>query len=251
MTKRLRRTPGFLLLALGVAACVDNAGAPTAPTPPQTQTQLQSLPPVQNSQQLVVFRDAQSGASTTDARDSDEQIIQFTASGELIWTLDGTRLPGYRVSPFMYPGAAFIEGSICPDRCGFEVRFGTLDCERRAYLTLNYGHWNEGMIADVEVRDGALQVKPSQRFPPGTFTLTGQVTELTSAGLIPVAGAMVDRLMSDGWQGAKTDAAGMYTIYGMYNGTRAVSVRKNGYQPNETQVAISGDTHFDAQLVRH
>ena len=27
----------------------------------------------------------------------DDQIIQFNTSNELIWTADGTRLPGYRV----------------------------------------------------------------------------------------------------------------------------------------------------------
>jgi hypothetical protein len=37
-----------------------------------------------------------------------------------------------------------VEGKICEEGCGFEVRFGSENGERRAYLTIDYGHDNPG-----------------------------------------------------------------------------------------------------------
>ena len=61
----------------------------------------------------------------------------------------------------------FIEGKICPEACAFEVRFGTRDGERRAYLTVDYVHWNPGTLVDVEVAGGALVVTETDEYPPG------------------------------------------------------------------------------------
>ena len=99
-----------------------------------------------------MFTDPATGFSTTDLRDVQEQILQLNSAGEL--DLDRRRhaAPGIpRWPPFADGRVAFIEGKICPEGCAFEVRFGTRDGERRAYLTVDHGHWNPGTLVDVEV----------------------------------------------------------------------------------------------------
>lgn len=105
----------------------------------------------------------------SDLRDVQEQILHFIA-GDLIWTADGTRLSGYQLSSNDFGDGPryFISGAICPEGCAFEVRFGTNDGERRAYLTVDYGHENPGTVVDVEVAAGALVVTQTSVFPPGT-----------------------------------------------------------------------------------
>jgi hypothetical protein len=142
---------------------------------------------------LVVFKEAASGFATTDLRDAHDRILRFNMAGELIWTADGSRLPGYQVDTVHYPGSTFISGRICEAECAFEVRFGTKDGDRRAYLTVDYGHDNPGTLVDVEVVGGALVVTQTQMYAPGTFTLSGRVTELMAGNEIPVEGAHVYR----------------------------------------------------------
>ena len=47
-----------------------------------------------------------------------------------------------------------------------------------------------------------------------------------------------------------TDKNGFYEIHGLYDGSRTVSVIKEGYETIESDVAMNGDTRFDARLVR-
>jgi hypothetical protein len=89
-----------------------------------------------------------------------------------IWTADGTRLPGYRLE-HGYQGASFITGKICAEGCAFEVRFGTRNGERRAYLTADYGHDNPGTLVDVEVSGGALVVTRTSLF--ASFVSRGNI----------------------------------------------------------------------------
>jgi len=110
-----------------------------------------------------VFTDQASGFSTSDVRDVQEQIVQFNTAAELIWTADGTRLPGYRViANFFIPA-----DGICAF-CSFEVRFGTKGGERRAYLTFDYHHDNPGTIVDIEVVGGQLVMTKTDVPVPGT-----------------------------------------------------------------------------------
>ena len=240
------------MLAQGLAGCdgADPARAPVSPTAPSPVEQPVPQPPP--SERLLAFVEASSGFSTTDVRDAQEQVVQITAANELIWTPDGTRLKGYRVTTI--PGSNgpvdFIEGKICPECWAFEVRFGTRDGERRAYLTVDYHHDNPGTLVDVEVVGGALVVTKTKVFAPGTFKLSGVVTELTNGRTTAVAGVSVYRLMTMGWQSATTDRKGFYSIAGMYDSSAEVAALKDGYQDFEKVVTISGDTRFDISLVR-
>jgi hypothetical protein len=237
----------FLLLVQGLAGC-DNSRSSTPAAPSPT---LQPVSPPGSINGLIVFTELASGFSTTDLRDAHDRIVQFNTAGELIWTVNGTHLPGFQVDKTSYPGSSFISGRICPEGCSFEVRFGTKDGERRAYLTVDYGHSNTGTLVDVDVAGGTLVVTQTKMYAPGTFTLSGTVTEVTPTGQVPVEGAWVDRLVVDGWRAATTDRNGVYSMSGMYDGISTVAASKDGYQQQEViNVPIQGDTRFDIQLVR-
>jgi len=93
----------------------------TAPAPP---------PP---SNDLLVFTD-RDGFHISDVRDSDEQIVQFTTGGGLIWVADGMRFSGYRFSAD--PTFGYILAPRVCAVCAYEIRFGAKDGERRAILRL-------------------------------------------------------------------------------------------------------------------
>lgn len=220
---------------------------PTAPpsSPPP--------PPPPSAPTLKVFTDS-TGFSTSDLRDVQDQIVQFNTANELIWAADDTRLQGFKVERHDFGTGAFymvsIPGTPCPQACVFEVRFGTKDGERRAYLTVDYIHDNPGTLVDVEIVAGALVVTQTKVFPPGTPTLFGILTELTPMGPVPLSGVNVDRGVTTGWRSATTDKDGLYSIPGLIDGTETVSLRKEGYQTHSQKLTMNGDTRFDIQLVR-
>ena len=193
------RTP-ILLLALlpALTACGESSSvAPSQPPPVQ----------VPAAPTLFEFIDDATGFKTFDLRDAQNQIVQVNSNRELIWTVDGTRLPGYRATSHAFNDGRryhFIEGKICEAGCAFEVRFGTEEGERRAYLTVDYGHENPGTVVDVEVIGGALQVTQTDAYPPGTPTLSGVVTGMTVRGPVALEGVEVWRGISTGWR-ARTD----------------------------------------------
>lgn len=84
---------------------------------------------------------------------------------------------------------------------------------------------------------------------PSTFTLSGTISEVTSTGLKPLAGAQVSTVGLS----ATTNTQGFYTLSGLEAGPLNVAVTKAGYQP-ETRTArfpgfaISG--FFDVEIVR-
>jgi carboxypeptidase family protein len=223
----------ILGIVVGAGACARSASS-TAPS---------GLP----AATLVVFTEPGTGFSTSDLRDAQDQIVQFNTAGELIWTADGTHLPGYRISNRV---EYVIEGKICPVDCGFVVRFGTRDGERRAYLTIDYGHDNPGTLVDVEVTGGVLVVTQTNLFPPGSPTLSGTVTEMTPGGPVPLEGVSVYRLVISGWRNATTDNNGFYQIPGLIDGVAEVQAVIDGYRALETEVSINGDTRFDFELTR-
>jgi len=242
------RLPRVLLLAVVHGLAVSCHSLPSSPTSGPTDPTTRPSP----ASHLTVFTDAATGFSTSDLRDAQEQILQLSTAGELIWTADGTRLPGFRtyVDAGQSPPASLIEGNMCPEWCAFEIRFGTRDGERRAYLTVDYGHWNPGTLVDVEVVGGAVVLTETGIYPPGTLTLSGVVTEEVSGRRTPVEGAGVSRLVGGGWRAAKSDENGFYQIPGLYDGTAMVVARKEGYEAVDVAVTIKGDTRYDVELVR-
>jgi hypothetical protein len=203
------------------------------------------LPGTPASNNLIVFSDTASGFSTSDLRDAQEQIVQFNTAAELIWTADGTRLPGFRLE-----GKAINAEASC--RCWLVVHFGTRNGERRAYLTADYIHDNPGTVVDLEIAGGVLVVSRTEVYPPGTYTLSGVVTEMTATGQTPIEGAGVWRLNDEesGWRVGLTDEHGFYEIHGLYDGSRAISTIKSGYETVRGVAPVKGDTRFDVQLVR-
>jgi hypothetical protein len=193
---------------------------------------------------LQVFTDAATGFATSDLRDAQDQIVRVDRDGFLIWTEDGTALKGFGVLSGIYIPAAHV----C--ECEFEVRFGTEDGERRAYLTADWGHDNPGTVVDLAVTGGTLIVRRSDRYPPGSYTLSGIVSEATPAGNVPVAGIPVYFGTRTGWLAAVTDPNGFYQFRGLYNGGETLQINSPGHQALQTRVSINGDTRFDVQLVR-
>jgi hypothetical protein len=234
------------LMLLTALAC--DRTSPTLPSPspsPSPQPQPQPAPGP-----LALFSEQATGFSTADLRDAEDQIVQLSSTGELIWVADGTRLPGYRLDSFTSNGSRhyFILGKICDEGCAFEVRFGTGDGERRAYLTVDYGHDNPGTRVDVEVVDAELRVRRTNDYPPGTPTLSGTVTGMTARGPVPLEGVVVARGISTGWRGTLTDRNGFYEIRGLIDGNDPVYIEKDGYGKRTTDVVIAGDTRFDIEL---
>ena len=130
----------FFVLVQGTAGC--GGSEPTAPTPAPS--------PVQ----LAAFTDAGSGFSTSDVRDVHEQIVRFNIlDGSLIWTADGRNFSGYPVS-----------GNFLGADRSFQVRFGTVDGQRRAYFTETVAT----TICDIEVVNGQLRILPTAVSVPGT-----------------------------------------------------------------------------------
>jgi len=199
-----------------------------------------------------VFVDALTGFQTSDLRDAQNQVIQFNSGNELIWTADGTRLPGYRVwSPPTGKDRRyyFIEGKICEPACEFEVRFGTENGEPRASLTIDYGHDNPGTMVDVEVVDRVLHVAQTGLYPPGTPTLSGIVTGRTTRGPVALEEVEVWRGISSGWRLARTDRNGFYEIRGLIDGGETIVIKKGGYETQTIKdFVIAGNTRFDIEL---
>jgi len=193
---------------------------------------------------LVVFADPGSGFSTSEVRDAQGQVVQFDQRGRLIWKADGARLTGFTLSDglFIYPPEQFCQ-------CWFEIRFGTEEGQRRAYLTADWGHDNPGTLLDLDVAGSRLLVSRSQIYPPGTFTLAGVVTEETAAGIVPVSGAWVYISAGSGWRESQTDANGAYEIRGLSPGGPIVFVSKTGYRDSRQEVSIAGHTTYNIGLV--
>lgn len=138
----------LLALAHGLAGC----GGFASPSPVSTPSP------------LAVFTDRESGFSTTDVRDVNEQIVRFNTAGELIWSADEARFPGY-----LADGHVITADRICSG-CYFLVRFGTRDGDRRAYLTWSGDESDQhpATVLDVEVAAGRLVVSGTEVTVPKT-----------------------------------------------------------------------------------
>lgn len=104
--------------------------------------------------------------------------------------------------------------------------------------------------------DGAGQLRsptapaapPVPPSPLATYTLSGTVTEMTSAGPVAVPGVWVEDGGSHEY--AITDATGSYSVTGLRATTSHISASKPGYVSGRRTVTISGDMRLDIQLER-
>jgi len=101
--------------------------------------------------------------------------------------------------------------------------------------------------------DGRTSVSPTP--PPAgvmtpssvTYTLYGAVSEETTTGAAPIAGARV----VDGSGGtATTDANGHYSISGLPASSRLISVTRGGFLTGTRTITMTGDTQLDIRLER-
>lgn len=194
---------------------------------------------------LHVFTEAVGGFATSDLRDAQDHVVRVDVDGYLIWGETGTAIGGFSVDGISINMNA---GHVCA--CTLEVRFGTENGERRAYLTADYGHDNPGTVVDLALAGNTLKVSRSARYPPGTYTLSGIVTEATPAGAVPLEGVAVYLGVGSGWRNGVTDQNGLYQIRGLYNSDNVLSIQSPSYQSAQARVSIRGDTRFDVQLTR-
>ena len=130
-----------LSLAIVVTACGGSGPAPPSPSPPPAPAPAPAVPV------LAMFNDSGHGASTSEVRDVQEEIVQFdTASNSLIWVADGRRFVGYPVNGNFIRADSF-----------FQVRFGTKDGQRRAYFTEAVAQ----TICDITVVGNQLTITPT------------------------------------------------------------------------------------------
>lgn len=166
----------LLVLAQGLAGC-GGSGSPAAPSAAPSAAPAAPAP-VAPPTTIHVFTDPVSGFSTSDVRDVHEQIVRFNTAAELIWTADETRFRGYPANGNLnniggYPASGNLNKIRGPGPDDyFQVRFGTKNGERRAYLGWD-DDWchcpgSPAAIADIEVVDGRLIITVSDSGVPGT-----------------------------------------------------------------------------------
>jgi hypothetical protein len=231
-----------------LAPLCGGCGSSPIPTAPSTAAPQGSAAPSLPGPAIVTFTDRVSRTTTPEARDANGDIVQFTRAGELMWMADGTRFQGYRwpVKDDHY----ILAPSIC-SYCAYEIRFGTEDGVRRAFVTLDRGENNPGTVVDLKVVNGELVTTETSAGPPGSFTLTGLITEDTAAGAVPVAGAYVGRWRTHyNHVNAISNTAGFYRIPWVDVGTSEVIAMKDGFQQKETHITIGGDTRLDLSMKR-
>ncbi len=94
---------------------------------------------------VAVFSDPDSDYSTTDVREVDEQIVRFdTVARTMIWAETDVAFEGWDVN-----------GNFLNTARSFQVRFGMVDGEQRAYFT----ETTTGTICDLEVPSGSLSIR--------------------------------------------------------------------------------------------
>jgi len=247
MTNKSFAAIAVLIVANGLVGGCSNPAAPAPSAPSASAPPGVSQP---NAGPLVVFTDPLTGRATSDVRDAQNHVVQFTTANELIW-IDGTHLPGHQADG---PGHRFQNGAPEPScQCWLVVRFGAADGERRAYMTADLGHSNPGTVVNLEIAGSALVVSWTDLFPPGRSTLSGVVTEATARGLVPIENAEVWRLDEEqsGWDHNTTDKTGFYQLRGLSDGSRQATFSKEGYEKiDKGDVPVHGDTRFDVQLLR-
>lgn len=118
--------------------------------------------PLGGSTELAVFLDRDTGFSTNDVYDAQDQAMRFNASGDLIWAATGERFGG-----FIADGQVITADRICGG-CYFLVRFGRDKGQERAYLTwaAEQSPDHPAAVLDVEIVGTHLLVTESERLVP-------------------------------------------------------------------------------------
>ena len=95
---------------------------------------------------------------------------------------------------------------------------------------------------------------PTAPTPPGpgtppavTYSLSGVVSEMTATGAAPIEGATV---AEQSGRTVVTDANGHYSLSGLTEMNRVISVSRNGYVTGTRTVTMAGDTQLDIRLER-
>lgn len=129
----------LLMVTSGLTGC-DGVGRPSSPSAPSQIPRTAPTPaPQPPAVELAVFTDAATGFSTSDVRDVQGQIVRFNTADELVWVANDNRFAEYLVD------GTFIGYHHKADRI-FQVRFGTRDGERRAYLS-----WPDDRLTIVDL----------------------------------------------------------------------------------------------------
>lgn len=104
---------------------------------------------------LIVFSDPDSSFSTTDVRDVDDEIMQFDINGTtLIWkTDDSTHTNNWSV-----------DGNFLNASQSFQVRFGSVNGEQRAYFT----ETGPATICNLTVSNGNLSISSTNTTVPNS-----------------------------------------------------------------------------------
>ena len=195
---------------------------------------------------LEVFRESATGFETTELRGAQDRVVELDRDGFLRFAESGLSVGGFRRQ-----GDTFFVTTNTACDCALEVRFGSQDGARRAYLTADYGHFNPGTLVGVEAVDGRLVVTKTDEYLPGTFALSGLVTEVLGSGeVVAVDGGFLSVAVGGGHRETSTDRNGAFTIPGLSIGVYSVGVGKPGFEGQVHSVRIDADTQFDARLVR-
>lgn len=130
------------IVLVGFLGCGDS-GLTTDSTPP---------PPPAPGDTFAVFMDPSSDFQTTDVRDVDNDIVRFdTTEDALLWTPTDLLFDGW-----------IVDGNFLGAGRPYQVRFGTVAGERRAYFTETVRR----TICQLSVVDNELFIAPTNLLPP-------------------------------------------------------------------------------------
>jgi len=102
---------------------------------------------------FAAFVDPDTGFTTTDVHDVDEEIVRFdTSSRSIVWAADGR---------FFQTGLWIVNGNLLAGG-GFQVRFGTSRGVRRAYFT----ETAPATICQIQVFGDALSISATNVLVP-------------------------------------------------------------------------------------
>ena len=138
----MRRGTAWIFL-IAFVGCGDS-GLTTNSTPPP--------PPPGAGDTFAVFMDPNSDFQTTDVRDADNAVVRFdTTETALVWTATDLLFDSW-----------VVDGNFLGAGRPYQVRFGAVSGERRAYFTETV----RGTICELSVVNNELFIAPTDLLPP-------------------------------------------------------------------------------------
>jgi len=131
-------------IVIHVLTCtaVSLCGCPAATPGDGTQEEQDQV-----NEALAVFTDTESTLRTNDVYDVENEIVRFDpANDSLVWVATDESFAGYPVAGDLIGASGF-----------FQVRFGTVDGQRRAFFT----EMNNATICNISVTGGVLRIAPT------------------------------------------------------------------------------------------